>query len=86
MVVPKKSVNASKKDRVRGAVYAEGGDDKMFKEQAANPQKPAVTGHAVKGTAPGARAAKGGPRNTGYGLSLPAVGGHTAPVRLGKGR
>jgi hypothetical protein len=87
---PKKSsVRASKQDRERGAAYARGGKggaNEMLPEQAANPQKPAVTGHDVKGAAPGAKYARGGPKNVGYGLSLPAVGGHTAPVRLGKGR
>jgi hypothetical protein len=32
------------------------------------------------------RFAKGGPKNIGYGLALPAVGGATAPTRLGRGR
>jgi hypothetical protein len=32
------------------------------------------------------RFARGGPKNTGYGLALPAVGGATAPTRLGRGR
>jgi hypothetical protein len=68
--------------------FAEGGrgqTNKMFKPQAAGPVKPAITGK-IQTPAPGARAAKGGPKNQGYGLALPAVGGHTAPVRLGKGR
>jgi hypothetical protein len=89
MALKAASVNVSKRDREHGAAFAKGGKgapNKMLPEQAANPQKPAVTGHAVKGAAPGARSAKGGPKNVGYGLSLPAVGGHTAPVRLGKGR
>ena len=40
--------------------YAKGGDDRMFSKQAAGPQKPGVTAHAVKGGAPGAKAARGG--------------------------
>jgi hypothetical protein len=85
MVAPKKSVNATKKDRVRGAVYAEGGDDKMFKPQSSGTQQSGITGKNQT-KAPGALRARGGPKNVGYGLSLPAVGGHTAPVKLGKGR
>jgi hypothetical protein len=77
---PKKlSVDAGKKDRERGATYARGGNDRMFPEQAANPQKPAVTGHAVKGGAPGAKAARGGPPVRVGGLSVPAQGGRTGP-------
>jgi hypothetical protein len=81
-----KPKSRSKAERLRDASYAEGGKDKMFPEQAANPQRPGVTAHDVKGSAPGARTARGGPKNQGYGLSLPAQPGRTAPARLGKGR
>jgi hypothetical protein len=76
-----------KKDRApRGATYARGGKDRMFPEQAANPQKPARTGHDVAGAAPGASRARGGAKNHGYGLALPAQPGCTAPTHIGKGR
>jgi hypothetical protein len=38
----------------------------------------------VKGRAPGAKAARGGGKTTGYSLALPAVGGHCAPIRKGR--
>jgi hypothetical protein len=74
-----------KKSTQRDVEFAEGGSTRMFKPQAAGPDRPGNTGKD-QSPAPGARAAKGGPKNQGYGLALPAVGGHTAPVRLGKGR
>jgi hypothetical protein len=40
--------------------FAEGGDTKMFGEQAAGSQKPGGTAHDVSGGAPGAEFAKGG--------------------------
>ena len=62
----------------------EGG--RMFPEQAANPQKPGVTAHAVKGAAPGKRAASGGPKNErSASLAVPAAAGRTAPPNK-KGR
>jgi hypothetical protein len=74
-----------KVEKQRGARYAQGGDDKMFKPQSAGPQKPGITGKNQT-KAPGAKAARGGPKNTGFGLSLPAAAGKTAPARLGRGR
>ena len=44
----------SKKSVQRSAAFAEGGPNKMMKPQAAGPQKPGTTAHAVKGAAPGA--------------------------------
>jgi hypothetical protein len=68
-----------KKFAQRDVDFAEGGNTKMAKPQAANPQKPGGTAHAVKGRAPGPRRASGGgptPRAVG-GLSRPAKGGQT---------
>jgi hypothetical protein len=75
----------SKAERLRDASYAEGGSTRMFKPQAAGPDKPGNTGKDQV-PAPGAKRAIGGPKNQGYGLSLPAQPGRTAPARLGKGR
>jgi hypothetical protein len=50
----------------------------MHKPQAANPQKPGGTAHAVKGGAPGPKRASGGPSTRAIGgVSLPAKGGQT---------
>ena len=76
----KPPVEGSKRDQQRGATFAEGGDRRMFKEQAANPAKSSTTGKPnVSG--PGARSAKGGgrtPANIG-GAARPARGGQTGP-------
>jgi hypothetical protein len=74
-----KSVNQSKHDRQRDTTLARGGRTKMFGPQAANPQKPGGTAHAVKGGAPGARAARGGPKVHAGGRSVPAAPGSTGP-------
>ena len=69
----------SKSDRLKEASYAEGGKgnrNKMFPEQAANPQKPGLTSHAVKGDAPGAKRAVGG--------RSPPVGGTSERARPGR--
>jgi hypothetical protein len=60
-----------------GAAYARGGQTKMAKPQAAGPQKPGGTAHAVKGGAPGAKAARGGGHAPVPGRSLSAKGGRT---------
>jgi hypothetical protein len=68
--------------------FAEGGTgraNRMLPEVPAEPAPRGRTGPS-QARAPGARAAKGGPKNVGYGLALPAVGGATTPVRFGKGR
>jgi hypothetical protein len=75
----------SKSERMRDREFAEGGTTKMFKPQAAGPDRPGNTGKD-RSAAPGAKRAKGGPKNVGYGLALPAQPGRTAPARLGKGR
>jgi hypothetical protein len=90
MVAPKKqTVDASKKDREHPTgTFAKGGKgtpNKMLEEAPAEAAPAGRTG-PTRTKAPGAISARGGPKNIGYGLSLPAVGGHTAPVRLGKGR
>jgi hypothetical protein len=46
------------------AAFGEGGSGHMLGKQAANPQKPGGTAHAVKGGAPGSKHATGG-SNTG---------------------
>jgi hypothetical protein len=78
-----------KVDRQRDtSIYARGGKgapNRMLPEVPAEAAPPGRTGPSqVK--APGAKAARGGPKNQGFGLALPAVGGHTAPLRLGRGR
>jgi len=73
------SAPETKKSVQRGAAYAEGGEDKMFKPQAANPRRPGRTAHAVKSAAPGSKRAVGGgptPRAVG-GVSVPAAAGQT---------
>jgi hypothetical protein len=73
-----------KQESERGTTFARGGKARMLPEQAASPQKPGRTGHAVKGSAPGKRAAAGGPRTSGHTLAKPAAPGHTAPLRKGR--
>jgi hypothetical protein len=81
----KPHVDASKRDRERGKTFARGGDDHMLGSVPAEAAPAGRTGPSqVK--APGARAAKGGPKNQGFGLSLPAAPGRTGPLRLGRGR
>ena len=66
----------------RGAAFAKGGQDKMFKPQAAGPAKHAVTGKA-RTAAPGAKRAAGGPPMRGAAASRPAAAGRTSPVKKG---
>jgi hypothetical protein len=68
-----------KKEAMHRVTFAKGGDDRMVKPQAANPQKPGGTAHAVKGGAPGKRAAAGGPPIRGASVSSPAKAGRTGP-------
>ena len=71
-------------EKQRGARNAQGGNDKMFKPQAAGPAKPGRVGK-VETPAPGATKAIGGAKTfRSPSLVMPAKGGHTAP--LGKGR
>jgi hypothetical protein len=60
-----------------GAAFAKGGNTRMAKPHAANPQKPGGTAHAVKGGAPGAKSAKGGGHAPVLGRVLSAKGGRT---------
>jgi len=62
----------------RGAALARGGATKMFKQQAANPQKPGRTAHEVQGAAPGAKRAAGG------GPTPRAIGGESRRARPGE--
>jgi hypothetical protein len=74
-----------KQETERSAVYARGGKgppNKMAGPQAANPQKPGATAHAVKGGAPGPqRAVGGGKTPRGVSLSTPAKPGRTGVVK-----
>jgi hypothetical protein len=65
--------------------FANGGDTRMLPEVPAEPAPAGRTGPS-RAKAPGAISASGGPPLRGYSLSLPAVGGHTAPIRMGRGR
>jgi hypothetical protein len=64
-------------DRERDTgTFAKGGEGRanhMVKPQAAGPAKPGRVGK-VETPAPGAKAAKGGPKTGGYGLALPRQG------------
>ena len=68
---------APKKSMQKGATLAEGGSDKMHSPQAANPQRPGRTGHAVKGAAPGSQGASGGAAKFGSSSAVPAKAGQT---------
>jgi hypothetical protein len=76
-----------KKESERDKTFAKGGRDHMLPKQSAGPQKPAATGHAVKGGAPGAKSSRGGPPLRGVSSSVPAKAGATGNVPTGrKGR
>jgi len=66
-----------KKSMQKGVTLAEGGSDKMHSPQAANPQRPGRTGHAVKGAAPGSQGASGGAATFGASSAAPAKAGQT---------
>lgn len=66
------------------AAFGEGGGGHMLPKQAANPQKPGGTAHAVKGKAPGPKHASGGPQTRGASVSKPARPGRTAPATKGR--
>jgi|SoimicMinimDraft_4_1059732.scaffolds.fasta_scaffold187673_1 hypothetical protein len=77
----------SKQQSERDKTFAKGGQTRMLPKQSAGPQKPAATGHAVKGGAPGAKSSRGGPPQRGVSLSVPAKAGATGNVPTGrKGR
>jgi hypothetical protein len=67
------------------STFAKGGRAKMLKEVPAEPATPGRSGPS-EAKAPGSLRARGGSKNQGFGLSLPAAPGRTAPIRLGKGR
>ena len=73
-----KSVNQSKHDRQRERQYARGGNTPMHRQQAAGPAKSGQTGKSQT-PAPGARAARGGPKVHVGGRSVPAKEGSTGP-------
>jgi hypothetical protein len=81
-------MDASKRDRERDAAYARGGKGAPNKMLAEVPAEAAPRGRTgpSQAKAPGSLRARGGPKNVGYGLALPAQPGHTAPVRLGRGK
>jgi hypothetical protein len=94
MVAPKKlHVDATKQDHVRDtSAFARGGKTHMLGKRdrtitampdAAGAQTPGQTANKSKDNP---KFARGGSKNQGYGLALPAVGGATAPTRLGRGR
>jgi hypothetical protein len=71
----------TKRSSERDTTFAEGGDKKMLKPQAAGPAAPARTGK-IQTPAPGAKVAKGGsklPRNVSP--AVPAKPGRTGAVR-----
>jgi hypothetical protein len=72
----KPTVDGSKSERQRGAAFAKGGDDRMFKQHAARPAKAGQTGKNQP-PAPGARAAKGGKHAPVPDRVLSAKGGRT---------
>jgi hypothetical protein len=84
----KPHTDSSKRDRVRDtSTFAGGGKgpaNHLLPEVPAEAAPAGRTGPSVR-KAPGARAARGGPKNTGYGLALPAQPGCTAPAKLGRG-
>ena len=75
-----------KVEKQRGVAYARGGKGasrKMLPEVPAERAPAGRTGPSqVKG--PGSQRARGGSRTSGFSLALPAVGGHTAPIRKGR--
>jgi hypothetical protein len=83
MTAPPKPKKSSEQ---RGAAFAKGGSGpthKMFKQQAASPDRPGNTGKD-QSAASGAKRASGGPRTSGRSLSTPVEAGHTAPPRKGR--
>jgi hypothetical protein len=72
----KLSVDRLKKESQRSAQFGKGGATKMFRQQAAGTDKP---GNTVKDqtVAPGAKAARGGPKVRSFSSSVPAKAGIT---------
>ena len=67
--------------QVRNTQFGKGGSARMFKQQAAGPAKRGITGKA-ESPAPGAKAAKGGPKSKMPDRSVTAKGGATGVRRL----
>jgi hypothetical protein len=68
-----------------GKGFAKGGTTRMLGPQAANPQRPGVTAHAVRGGAPGPAKASGGPRTSrSPSLAVPAKPGRTSLLKRGR--
>lgn len=75
----KGSSSVSRNETTHNVEFAEGGDTKMFGEQAAGEQKPGGTAHNAEGGAPGAKFAEGGKTKMfGYQGALPARDGITS--------
>jgi hypothetical protein len=87
MVAAKRlSVNKTKKEAQRPTTYSKGGGDRMFKEQAAGPDRPGNTGKDQT-AAPGSKRASGGsPPRVVAGLAFPAVAGQCGTDSVRKGR
>jgi hypothetical protein len=65
-----------------GTTFAQGGTTRMLGPQAAGPQRPGVTAHAVRGGAP---KVSGGPRTSrSPSLAVPAKPGRTSPLKRGR--
>ena len=71
------------KESVRRAAFSKGGSTKMFKKQAAGPDRPGNTGKDQT-AAPASKRAISGTRLSGPSFSMPAKAGHTAPPRKGR--
>jgi hypothetical protein len=72
------NVDKSKKESQRDTTFARGGRAKMFKQQAAGPDRPGNVGKD-QSPAPGAKYARGGPKVSAGGFARRAIGGHTGP-------
>jgi hypothetical protein len=82
----KMTVDASKRDRERGATFSKGGKGgahEMLDEVPAEAAPRGRTGPS-QSKPPRAISASGGPPIRGISLSMPAVGGHCAPIRKGR--
>jgi hypothetical protein len=76
----------SKQLSEHGKAFAKGGSTHMLPKQAANPQAAGRSAHVVKGGAPGAKSARGGPPIRGVSTAVPAKPGKTGPDNLRKSR
>src|SRR5215831_5925565 len=75
----------------RGAALARGGDTRMFgtgtrtRTATRDSAGKQLAGQTAQHATDNPKRAVGGSRTTGYSLSMPAVEGHTAPPRKGRG-